>query len=111
MMDSSENDQEMEPETPEPPPEHVEHDPRAGMPTDDRQPIAEEHLVRGQPQVPNEGVEPAEPGVYYCETEDPGTHPKLGALHQGENDFSDVTDPEVLQALGEAVAGGLLRKA
>jgi hypothetical protein len=70
---------------------------------------AETAVVRDQPTIePN--LQLAEPGLYWCDIEDPGTHPRLGLLQHGENDFSGVTDPEVLAALAQAVADGWLRK-
>jgi hypothetical protein len=52
----------------------------------------------------------AEPGIYWCDQEDPGVHPVLGQLYAGENDFIGVTHPEVLAALQAAVDSGLLRQ-
>jgi hypothetical protein len=62
--------------------------------------------------MPMELAEPAEPGIYVYESEqDFGIHSVLGHLNQGENDFSEETHPDKLQAIGDMVAAGVLRKA
>jgi hypothetical protein len=61
---------------------------------------------------PPEPAEPAEPGIYVYEGEETfGNHPFLGELQHGENDFTAETHPDKLQAIGDLVAAGVLRKA
>jgi hypothetical protein len=79
--------------------------------THEPQPSAEkpgESPGTDQPMAP---APPAEPGTYWCDEESPGIHPILGQIVHGENDYSGVTHPDSLQAIGELVAAGVLRKA
>jgi hypothetical protein len=61
--------------------------------------------------VPIEPAPPGEPGMYWCDEADPGIHPILGEIQHGENDYTAVTHPDSLQAIGDLVAAGVLRKA
>jgi hypothetical protein len=61
-----------------------------------------------EPPAPSE---PGEPGLYWCDEEDPGIHPILGEIQHGENDYTSLTHPDSLQAIGDLVAAGVLRKA
>jgi hypothetical protein len=58
---------------------------------------------------PSEPAPPAEPGMYWCDEEDPGIHPILGEIQHGENDYTGVTHPDSLQAIGDLVAAGVLK--
>jgi hypothetical protein len=60
---------------------------------------------------PLEPAPPGEPGIYWCDEEDPGIHPVLGEIQHGENDYTGMTHPDSLQAIGDLVAAGVLRKA
>jgi hypothetical protein len=60
---------------------------------------------------PFEPAPPAEPGLYWCDEESPGIHPILGEIQHGENDYTGMTHPDSLQAIGDLVAAGVLRKA
>ena len=71
-------------------------------------PVSEDVIVHDVPMAP---APPAEPGMYYCDQESPGIHPVLGEIQHGENDYTGVTHPDSLQAIGDLVAAGVLRKA
>jgi hypothetical protein len=60
---------------------------------------------------PSEPAPPAEPGMYWCDEESPGIHPVLQQIVHGENDYTGVTHPDSLQAIGDLVAAGVLRRA
>jgi hypothetical protein len=59
--------------------------------------------------MPMEPAPPGEPGIYWCDEEDPGIHPVLGELQHGENDYTGMTHPDSLQAIGDLVAAGVLK--
>jgi hypothetical protein len=60
---------------------------------------------------PIEPAPPGEPGLYWCDEADPGIHPVVGKIQHGENDYTGMTHPDSLQAIGDLVAAGVLRKA
>lgn len=96
---------------PDPPPEEpgpvADETPQAGV---EVSPAVAEAPPEPEPYEPPV-VEPAEPGIYYYEGEgDLGTHPVLGDLVPGENDFSEETHPEKLMAIAAMVRDGALRK-
>ena len=96
---------------PDPPPDTLgppdEETPQAGT---EVSPEIEEAPPAPEPYEPPV-VEPAEPGLYAYEgTEDSGVHPVLGRLAHGENDFRDVTNPEILLAIAALVHAGVLVK-
>jgi hypothetical protein len=92
-MDSSEHDEAMEPTSMNP----------------ETQTTAPEDVIGHD--VPIEPAPPGEPGMYWCDEADPGIHPILGEIQHGENDYTAVTHPDSLQAIGDLVAAGVLRKA
>jgi hypothetical protein len=97
--------------SPEPAPPPQPSEPIAGREVTP-EPGQEPPMVPEEPQAPPEPAEPAEPGIYVYESEeDFGIHPVLGRLTQGENDFSEETHPDKLQAIGDLVAAGVLKKA
>ena len=53
----------------------------------------------------------AEPGWYYCDEPNPGIHPQLGQLLEGENDFTEIVHPEALQAITALLETGHWSKA
>jgi hypothetical protein len=61
----------------------------------------EESAAESPPQTPRDPAEfEGVAGVYVYEGEET-THPRIGQLVPGENDFSGVTHPEMLQAIQE----------
>lgn len=59
-----------------------------------------------QEDAPVEELPMAQPGWYYCTIPNPGIHPQLGQLLEGENDFTGISHPEALRAITALIAGG-----
>ncbi len=106
-MDSSANVEPQDPPiNPSEPPEIDLADEEGFPPPETVEPAAELPVEESQP-----ALEPAEPGLYWCEDEYTGSHPVLQqTIHQGENDLTSMTNPDELLAVAALVRDGVLRK-
>jgi hypothetical protein len=79
-------------------------EPMPAEPMAEEEPASDEIIVHAPP------LEPAAPGVYWCEEEYSGSHPVLQqTIHQGENDLTAMTNPDDLMAVAALVRDGVLR--